>query len=310
MNLVEIPEKDIRIDVPEHWDEMNQNQLRYCLRQAVFASLGIITPEEARIRALYYLLGIERDWKTLRWEKTVSKEVLNEKNSKIILLCEQLCYFLFKEVGEDKLEVNYDTVINHFPVLRSGRTLLYGPASLMSDLTYGEFRAAVEEMTEFFDTKSEIHLSRMIACVYRPERDDWQTYRKSDDFDGRQRQPFNRARIDENVRYTEKIGKVERRAFLLWFTYTLAYIQNRDIVISGREVNFSILFPKSKQTIVDSEKRDTRGSGWTGILYSVAEQHVFGNIEATDRSGLFDILIYLYDKALENQKMKAKHKRK
>ena len=309
MNVLELPERDIRIDIPSHWDEMSPEQIKYCLKQAYFASLDIISVPEARLRVFYYLADIEVDSQSIRWARIQSPNIVQDKNSKVFLLAEQLCSFLFSPGQGGRYEINYDTVINHFPVIKAGGQVLHGPASLLSDLTFAEFRTAIEEMEEYFSTKAEIHLSRMIACLYRPMRKDWDSFQESDNFDGKMREPFNRARLDANALYTAKIGAVDRTAFLLWFTYSLNYLQTQDLSISGRVINLSILFPQGKKRTADLAP-ELKGSGWTGLLYVVAEQAVFGTIESTDKAGLFDILLYLYDKEIENQKQKSKQKAK
>lgn len=302
MNTIELQEKEVSLESPEHWDEMNPDQLYYCLKEAVKAAAGLISPEEAKVRSMYRLLEIKRDWRTVMWERIQSSATVREKNANAYLLSEQLMGFMFRKV-EKKDEVNYETVMNHFPVIKAGRTKLYGPAHLISDLTYGEFRSAIEEMGEYFDSTGadQDALSRMIACLYRPERVNLAKDKLSRDWDGKIQEPFNRARIEEHARLTAKLGTVHRTAILLWFTYTLSYIQERDLVIGGRQVNFSLLFPKGQ---TGEEKK--KGAGFTGILYSVAETGIFGNAAATDQVGLFDILIYLYDKDLETRRARAK----
>jgi hypothetical protein len=150
----------------------------------------------------------------------------------------------------------------------------------------------------------------MIACLYRPLRRDWEGWKLDDRFDGRKREPFNRAKLDELSLITARLSQVERTGILLWFSHTLGYIQKEDLMISGREVNFSVLFPSTSGEPGEALRPDQRGSGWTGLLYQIAEQRLFGEMADTDRAGFFDILIYLYDKHLENQKAKAKNKKR
>lgn len=304
MNSLSIPERSIDIEIPAHWDEMNDGQRRYCLTQAVFASLGIITPTEAKVRCLYYLLEIKRDHQSIAKERMWPAERVMEKNSRIFLLCEELITFLFRKNDKDQMEINYDTIMNHFPEVKAGKKKLFGPGHLLADITFGEFRAALEEMGEYFETREQESLSRMIACLYRPERAEYETLCKAEDFDGMRREPFNRARIEENAVYASKLPAVIRMAILLWFTYTIDYIQKEDLVLGGREVNFSLIFTGGE----GSGQRDN--SGWTGVLYTIAEKGTFGNIQATDRAGLLDLLLYMYDKEIENRKIKARAKRK
>ncbi|WP_288370325.1 hypothetical protein [uncultured Algoriphagus sp.] len=310
MNQIEIPERKIKLEVPAHWDEMTAVQARYCLKQAVLAASGIIDPEEARVRCLYYLLDIERDSESVRKELLLTKRQREEKFSRIALLCEELITFLFADNGKGQLEINYTPVLNHFPQVKAGKVVLYGPSHLLADLTFGELRAAVEEMQAYFDSRGEDQLSRMIACLYRPERKDWESWQRAENYDGRRREPFNRARIEDLALITARLGKVERTGILLWFSHSLQYIQSEDLMISGREINLSPLFPQPVQEDSEPLRPDQRGAGWTGVLFQLAEQKVFGEVDKADRTGFFDILVYMYEKHLENQKAKAKQKKK
>ena len=151
MNTVELAEKDIKVEIPSHWDEMSADQRRFCLKQALWASLEIITVDEAKLRCLYHLLDIERDWKSVVHDRLSSRELVMEKNSRVYLLSQKLITFLFKTNEKGALEINYDTVYNHFPELTAGKTKLYGPAHLMADISFGEFLAAIEFMYYYFE---------------------------------------------------------------------------------------------------------------------------------------------------------------
>lgn len=310
MNLVELPDRSFRKEIPSSWDEMSPETARFCLKQAVLSSKGLITPEEAQVRCLYYLLDIERDSTSVMKERMLTPEQQQEKNSRIYLLCQQLVPFLFEVNEKGLLEISYHTVLNHFPVLKAGKVVLHGPSHLLADLTFGELRAAVEEMQGYFDSKEEDRLSQMIACLYRPERADWEAWQKHEKYDGRRREPFNRAKVEFNAQYTDRLSQVERKGILLWFSYCLQYIQTQDLEISGREINLSPLFPGSAQRSEEPIRPDQRGAGWTGVLFQISEQRVFGDMESADRTGFFDILVYLYEKHLENVKAKAKLKKK
>lgn len=310
MNTIELSEKEINMEIPSHWDEMDADQRGYCLKQALWASLDLITVDEAKIRCLYHLLGIERDWKSVMKERISSREAVMEKNSRIYLLAQQLITFLFKTTEKGSLEINYDTVYNHFPELTAGKTKLYGPAHLMADISFGEFRAAIECMNEYFENREEMALCRLIACMWRPERDGFEAAKRSDDFDGYRRQPFNRAKIEQNALAVKNVSTVTRTGILLWFTYTLQYIQSEDLILGGSQVNFSPLFPKAKKVDIETEDRRDRGYGWVSVLNSVSKEGPFGDTSKTEKVGLFDVLLYMLEMHDQNQKLKAKTKKR
>ena len=339
MNSIEIPDIHFRAEIPSHWDEMNPVQVAFCLRQAVFASLGVITPLEAKVRCLYHLLDIQRDWKTDVWERSSSDALVQEKRSKVVILSEQLCSFIFKEsdpslrgggtttkqsvneaaatrasarsdaahptsdTGHPTLEVHYNTLTNHFPQIKAGKTLLHGPGDLLTGMTFGEFRTALVHMGDYFESKGKDQscLSRMIACLYRPAPEDLEARKKREDWDGQTRVRFNADRIAEYANHCAAMSIVHRNAVLLWFTFCIDYVKKNPITINGIEANFSILFEGSGGGM---------GTGWSGVVYGVAEKKIFGDADDVDRRDWLEVFFYLYDKELENRRLKTKLKSK
>ncbi|EMS34617.1 hypothetical protein C943_03304 [Mariniradius saccharolyticus AK6] len=310
MNTVEIPEKSIKLEIPSHWDEMSDSQRRYCLKQAVWASLGIIGVQEAKVRCLYHLMDIERDSRSVMWDRIRSEAQVSDKYSRIFLLCEELVTFLFAANEKGELEINYDTVYNHFPELRASKVTLYGPAHLCADLTFGEFRAAIEYMESSFQSRDDMDICRMIACLYRPERQDYDMVAHSESWDGQRKQPFNRALVPVNAGLVAKIGTVYRTAVLLWFSYVVKYIQTEDLQIGGVTVNFSPLFGGKRKAMDDDAPRSGSGYGWISVLNAIAKEGPYGDMDKTEKAGLFDVLLYMLEMHEQNEKLKQKSKKK
>lgn len=303
MSTLEIPERGIGIEIPDHWDEMTGDQVQFCLKQALSAIAGLIMVREAKVRCFYKLSGIKRDWRTVTWERVMPKELVDEKNGNVFLLSDQLMGFLFTE-SESGININYSTVLNHFPEVMAVGKRMFGPADMLADLTFGEFRTALEEMNEFFEGRDEHQLSRFLACLYRPQRKGYADLKKLDSFDGQRRQPFNRALIETNARILDKAPLVFRQAVLLWFTFTIDFIQREDITLGGAVVNFSRLFPK-----LPEGQGAKKGSGWSSILFDVAKEGPFGDLDKTDKVGLFDMLLFLKQTDDRNRELKRKSRK-
>lgn len=300
MTTLEIPERDIVVEIPSHWDEMSADQRLFCLKNALFASMQIISIEECRVRCLFYLAGISRSWRSVAHEGIRSANQRGDKYSRIYLLSEVCTEFLFKRSDKGELEISYDTLYNHFPELQAGEVFLYGPAHLLADLSFGEFRAALEEMQDYFRSKEEEALHRFVACLYRPERPGYKQAASSPDFDGLRREPFNRARIDAHAQLVAKVPVVYHHITLLWFTHVLQYIQREDLVLGGEQVNFAPLFPRA------AEGPKPQSNAWTSLLHAIAKEGPFGKVQDTDRAGLFDVLLYMRETHLQNLKLKSK----
>jgi hypothetical protein len=300
MNRVEIPSIEFDEEIPSHWDEMTPAQVLFCGKQAIMAAAGEISPLEAKVRCLYELLEIERDWKTEAWEHNQPKAVVREKNSKVVILSEQLCGFIFKQT-EASMEVCYNTLTNHFPCIQAGKRLLYGPGDMLTGLTFGEFRTAMVHMQNYFEHKQEEHLSRFLACLYREPYADLEDRKRSNDWNGQSRVPFNADRIEDYAQATAQMSVTHRKLILLWFTFCIDFIKTKTIPINGVDVDFSILFEGNSSG---------PGTGWNGVLYGVAEKRIFGDADRVDRREWLEVLFFLYDKELENRRIKLKMKSK
>lgn len=291
MNTLEVPEKDIRVEVPDHWDEMKPHQLHYVLQQAFLFTSGGISYHDFMTRCFFKLADLCRTWKTIVWEFMKPKHMVEEKNANIFLLSEHFCSNLLKKNDSGQLEINYNTVVNHFPGITVAGRIWLGPADLLSDLTFGEFRTAIEEMNEYFREKDPRSLLRMIACLYRPAIADPATDRKP------VRISLERPELDRLADHLQQLPEWQRLAILLWFTWCIHYIQTETLIIEGKEISLKVLFPKREKG--DGDGASSPGLGWTGILYAIAKEGLFGDIEKTDKAGLFDILLYMYNNHIE-----------
>lgn len=297
MNTLEIPERGVMVDVPGHWDEMSAKQLQSVLESAFLFCAGQLSYHDFMTRAFYKLAGIRRNWRSVMWERLRTAAQVSEKNENAFILAEQYCSFLLKKNDQDQLEVNYDSVVNRFPILKLKGRIWYGPADLLSDLTFGEFRAAMEEMNDYFRNKDDHSLLRMIACLYRPAPPDPEIGSVAS------RESLTRSKLDLHAKILKLVPEWQRLAILLWFTWCINYIQTEDLLIEGREISLKVLFPKSEDSF-ENKGSGAAGLGWTGVLYAIAKEGLFGDIEKTDKAGLFDVLLFMYDNHLQAKRNK------
>jgi len=302
MHVIEVPDRELKLELPSSWDETSIEQACEIFKLSYMHLAGFIDRNEYLTRSLFYLTGMKRNHRIKAWESMAPEEIVLEKNAKIYQMGEDLCTWSLNDKGT---QINYETVRNNLPVISVGRKKLYGPADLITDLTFGEFRAAVDEMATHFRLASDIDtikesdeaLNRFIACLYRPAKKT-----RSKELP-KTRQTFNRSTI--NTSYTAPIPIWQKTMILLWFSYCIKFLKSEDLLIENRIVNLSVLFPEDEYQEVSSEP-SASGAGWSSLLFSLAEKGVFGNIENVDKQGIFDILLYLYDNHLKQQKLKRK----
>lgn len=73
----------------------------------------------------------------------------------------------------------------------------------------------------------------------------------------------------------------------------LRYIQNEDVQVYSHTVNFSPLFGRK------SGSENATGIGWTGVLFSLAENRAFGTVKDVEAAGLFDVLMLMFNEHLK-----------
>ncbi|HWK58106.1 MAG TPA: hypothetical protein VNQ80_12240 [Parapedobacter sp.] len=303
MHTLEIPEKNKTIALPSCWEECTREQSDYILQRAFEVVSGTIDFAAFRIYVFAHLTGFE-----ITPQYHVTRRLAHAQHEEITAtiyrLAEQLCAWPFTTAPAiddepPRMELNIDTVKNMLTKISAGGNSFYGPADLLGDLTFGEFRAAVREMDAHIaaakdpDTASEAldALNRFMAVLYRPG----QNHRRS---------AFDATETGKYALLTRAIPLWQKQTTLLWFSYCIKYIQSEDIIIDGQTINLAVLFPKSTAASGTAKK----GIGWAGLLFDVAKEGIFGDAEKTDKAGLFDILIYLYKNHLDNKEMERKFK--
>lgn len=72
------------------------------------------------------------------------------------------------------------------------------------------------------------------------------------------------------------------------FFNVLRYLNREPVEINGKKLDLRILFRKSAASKPDD------GTGWTGIIFEIAEAGLFGDAVGVRRTDLWEVLLYLY----------------
>lgn len=289
MNTIEIPDKNIVIEIPSSWDECSPEQVYFLLKKAFKVISGKLSIGMFRIIAFQHFTGLKFGI-SYRIRQRLG---LNQKvNSEIARLSKVYCDWIFEE-DDDQYHLTFDSVINYFPEIKR----CYGPADLLADLTFGEFQQALVLMNEYTESQesgspTDQPLYEFIKLLYRPK------------IKG-QRVALTGYRDKSNFKL---VPDWKLKVTLMWFTNCIQAIKEEDLNISGVEVNFSPLFPAEEKP---RSKRKVLNLGWNGILLDVAESGVFGKAAEVNETPLYDILFYLLKKHDDHkQQMEAINKKR
>src|SRR5690606_7756746 len=126
MHIIEIPDKNKTIEIPDDWDDCTPEQAQYLLRLAFDVMSGQLSIGAFRIKVFKFLTGLKLGF---TYHVRQRLKLNNEVNSMIYLLSEQLCGWIFDKKEDSTYELRFESVRNFFPVLAKS---YHGPEDLLS----------------------------------------------------------------------------------------------------------------------------------------------------------------------------------
>ena len=270
--------------VPSSWDEMTPRQVRETFRIFDLCVRSGLSPLDFNVRVLYMLLGVRRTLRGLIDDIRGSVN-LDRKAENVFLLCENLLGFLF---NGDTSTLSYDSFSNPMPTVWSGIRRLHGPADLLQDLTFGEFRHASAAVNRFYGTKDVADLDETIAFLYR-------TRSQRANRAGRKVAGIDNRNASRHIRRARKLQPWRKNLIMMWFSNCLRYLQNGTIEIDGESVELAALFTGDGKTTGIS-------FGWNDMLVELAKENTIGNIDRVDEEPLMSVLAIMWHNYKERRR--------
>lgn len=286
------------MEYPGSWEEMTDVDKTIGVCGVLFRCfVGEMSIELARKLIADVLLNRRNNWRkpeagAVAWDYWANEARIAETVNFV---------FERKEVKrKGKKEIQFHINPSFFNQLIQKYKGLNGPVDLFGGLTFGEFKDANVAMLQFAEHKDVVYLDRLAAILYSPrQRFAWVRRVFTGSF-GR-RAKYNQGRMERSLRIMEGAPVGFKFYCFLYFAGCMNFIRNEEIEIDGKRYYMGCLFNGSG----GDSKDDT---GLTGVLFSMAESGVFGNIEKTAGAALFDVLLRLYQvhKQVESIKVKKK----
>lgn len=305
MHSIEIPDINFKVEIPSEVSELDPEQAAYVMEQVMLLQAGKVSIEQYRINTASFFLNLKISGKYLflngKKKRTIQEqEYIDTINENVFRIAETMDSFFIP--GEDKhsLVFNYNTTKNLIPKI--GR--YYGPAQALSDCTFYEYKEAHIRFVEFSKSHDENALNELAAVLYRPMKRFHFILKHLPWYDGQRRRKLT---SKTNQRYFEKRAKKMARvpyhlrfAIFMFFRACEEFIFIGKPVIDGQEIDLNVLYQGA------SSSKGKPDIGLTGILFSLAETNVFGNVEQTANTNLYDILARLYQLKVSYDKLTAK----
>lgn len=300
MTEVYIYETGQKAEIPSSWDEMNPRQVleTFRLYEAVMLKGGTLL--EFNVRVLYMLLGLKPSRRMMR--KLRRNGFRRERFSEnVYTLCDSCLGFLFEnEDTGDGVKFAYTSVVNSLPEVRGlifGHPLI-GPADLLQDLSFGEFRHAATALNAFFRSRNVQDLDECIAHLYRRRS-------RKPNRCGRYVADVDSVSFEKDVRRVSRMKSWQKNYIMTWFAACLNYLQNDTVVIDGESINMSLMFSGDGA----SSSAETSFT-WNDLLVQIARDQTVGNIERVDQEPLFSVFSLMWTNYKENKRHERDSKTK
>ena len=249
------------IEFPTEWEEVQPHEWMHLCKifYRMFSNPGIS------------LLDVKRDF--VRF--VLSNRNLKQKGSlEYYHLVQQLTKtldWMFLEV-DGKVAINFNSTVNLLPHWEN----FFGPADHGADLTFGEFRLALQMMNTYTISHQDIYLTYMCGVLYRRKKHN-------------ERETFDVGQLNTYTFRATRIPQFVRYGIYLWFTSFSKFLLEGTFVIDGNEVCFAEIFGENK------DQSTAKSLGLNSILYSMAESGIFGTIDDVDKAPLLKVLMKLLD---------------
>jgi len=302
MHTFEIPDLFYRGNFASCLEELSQQEYIYFIELYLKNQNGEINSETFKYLMLLKLANIKLTRKFNRQVTEDDQEGLFATDN-LQRLAALMDSFFKKETVEGTEQLTLD--IQTTKCIIKKVLHYYGPDDLMQNCSFYEYRTAHEYFREYITSGDESALDRMIAVLYRPKKLFYFIRKRMKSFDGDIRDSVKamtnptlmnlRAKMISKLDYSVKYG------IMLFFYSIEKHLRSGKIVIGGTECDMNVLYEGNDET----ENDKFPGIGMTGLLFSMAESKVFGNVEETDKQGLWDIMARLYQVTIDNKKQLA-----
>lgn len=291
MTTIEILEAGIKTTIPSSWDELSPEQTRHIIQLYDKAVRFGWSPLAFNVRVLFYLLNVKRNWRSVLWERMAHTSAVEARNVNIYMLCEQHLGWLFRESEENGLMLNYTSIVNALPSVKTGlfRRRLYGPSDALLNLSFGEFRQAATALNSFFSTRNPEHLDECIAHLYRVR-----SIKRNRA--GRKVESVDNANANKAILRASKMQTWQKTLIMLWFSNCINYLQTGIVNLEGEEVDMSRMFSGGGKSNSDVT------ASWHDLLIEVAREGTIGNIERVDEEPLYSIIGIMWHNYKENKR--------
>ena len=290
MHHIEIPDIDYIADIPSDISELNREQFLDFISYYIRYASGEITYDHFRTGLVNCFIHFRAPLRKIpQGEK---ENVL----AQVYRLSELMDSFtsLDDSEGVRTRRVNIHFIKNMIPTIRTKEVILYGPSDALTDLSFIEFIDAHNLFIEYLGSQDEEILNKLVATLYRPEKENFEKEKQDPSFDGQRRIKYNPNSIEQWLPIVREKSLLVKYGIFLFFSGCEHFLHEGQIPLGSETINFKDLY-NSNATV----KSD--GTGLFGLLYTIAESQVFGSVKDVADTNLYDIMLRMYQLVRQNK---------
>ncbi len=280
-------------------EELSTAEFMFMMKLLVMQQAGEITIEYFRFMLTMKLLNIKKTVKYYNMPED-KRELVHDNINRLVETIDSF-YEYEEENGKLVKKLNLKWIKQMVP--RIGR--LVGPQDALTNCTFYEYKEAYGRYMQYVDTQDAELIDELIAILYRPRILAYGLRSRLARTLVDERESFtprsNPKKLAERIKMVKDQPMHVKTAVFTWFTNCVEYLRTGCPVIDGKEINLALLFTQAKEG-----DKEQAGIGLTGVIYSLAESGVFGNVTETGNTNLYDILVRLYQVKTDFDAMKAK----
>lgn len=299
MHTIEIPDIKFNKKIPAVIEELQRDEFIYFCELLLLYVEKKITAHDFKQRLAFKLLNIKitKDYFKL------SKEQQMQVNVNMFQLADLMDSFFEDKIveGELKRALKINFIRNLIPSYNG----LYGPKDALTDVIFREYREAHKSFVEFSINMNIEALNKLIAILYRPKKRFIFFKKLLRKWDGQHRIEFNPNLLEERIKKIAHWPFAVKYGIYLFYAGCEEFLKTGQPLIDGNPVDLSILYNQDEK----QQQEEPNGIGLAGILFSLAESNVFGDVEKTDNQNIYDIFLRLYQVVIQNKKLEAEYKK-
>lgn len=300
MHTLEIPDRGETYTMASVMHELTPKQYVEFCRILNQLETGRISMDQANILLVISLADIKLGIRYAFLGRQ-AKEKVHAGLLQLVPLAKSIFEERKNEAGETILVPSIAFTDNKIPSYRG----LVGPADALTNCTFYEYKLAYAAWMQYQETQQPEFLDEMIAVLYRPPVLLPGIRNVIPNFSGDVRKKLtvttNPLYLQRRIKKVSKWPAHIKFGIWLWYTACMDFLRTGKPVIDGLEIDLSILYK--------GDGGSSAGIGLTGLLYSLAETGVFGNLKETGDTNIYDVFARLYQVKLQMDELKSNNKK-